>query len=105
MKINWTVKEKTTKQEMVSSDNRWHISQMPDDCVVGKFYLSNYDLLLSPYGSGSDYKTCFESFIDRCDANIENIRRIQREAIEYLEQLKQLDDSAEVTPLNGEEQN
>lgn len=87
MKINWNIIEQEMKLKLVSSDKRWHISQMQEDNEESKFYLSNYDLLLTPYGIGSNFKTCFESFIDDCDARVEKIRKIQREAIEYLKQL------------------
>lgn len=93
MKINWTVKEETIKQEIVSSDNRWHISENEE----GNFYLSNYDLLLTPHGIGSDYKTCFESFINDCDRHIEDIRKAQQEAREMLKEIEE-------PVLNGEEQ-
>ena len=83
-KINWNIIEQEMKQEMVSSDNRWHISKTQKGNEEGKFFLTNYDLLLAPHGSGPDYKTCFESFIEDCDIHIEKIRKIQQEAKEHM---------------------
>ena len=66
-KINWNITDQELKQEMVSSDNRWHISKSQKGDAECKFFLTNYDLLLTPYGSGPDYKVCFETFIKDCD--------------------------------------
>ena len=69
---------------MISSDNRWHISKTQKSEDESKFFLINYDLLLTPNGSGSNYKVCFETFIENCDLFIEKVRKIQQEAKEYL---------------------
>ena len=83
-KINWNITEQELKQELVSSDNRWHISKTQKGEEESKFFLTNYDLLLSPHGSGPDYKACFETFIEDCDKFIEKIKKIQQEAREHL---------------------
>ena len=83
-KINWNITEQELKQELVSSDNRWHISKTQKGEEESKFFLTNYDLLLTPHGSGPDYKACFETFIEDCDRFVEKIRNIQQEAREHL---------------------
>ena len=83
-KINWNITEQELKQELVSSDNRWHISKTQKGEEESKFFLTNYDLLLTPHGSGPDYKVCFETFIDDCDRFVEKIRNIQQEEREHL---------------------
>ena len=82
--ILWNMTDQELKQEMVSSDNRWHISRTQKGKEESKFFLTNYDLLLTPHGSGPDYKVCFETFIDDCDRFVEKIRSIQQEAREHL---------------------
>ena len=81
---NWYDNEEELKQELVRSDNRWHISKTQKGEKWSKFFLTNYDLLLTPHGSGPDYKVCFETFIENCDQNIEKIRKIQQEAREHM---------------------
>lgn len=83
-KINWNITDQELKQEMVSSDNRWHISKSQKGDAECKFFLTNYDLLLTPHGSGPDYKVCFETFIEDCDRFVEKIRNIQQEAKEHM---------------------
>ena len=83
-KINWNITEQELKQELVSDDNRWHISKTQKGEEDSKFFLTNYDLLLTPHGSGPDYKVCFETFIENCDLFIEKIKKIQQEAREHM---------------------
>ena len=83
-KINWNITEQELKQELVSNDNRWHISKTQKGEEESKFFLTNYDLLLTPHGSGPDYKVCFETFIEDCDRFVEKIRNIQQEAREHM---------------------
>ena len=40
--------------------------------------------VLTPHGSGPDYKVCFETFIENCDQYIEKIKKIQQEAREHM---------------------
>ena len=47
-KINWNITDQELKQELVSSDNRWHISKTQKGEEESKFFLTNYDLLLLP---------------------------------------------------------
>ena len=82
--ISWKMTDQELKQELVSSDNRWHISKTQKGEEESKFFLTNYDLLLTPHGSGPDYKACFETFIEDCDQFIEKIKNIQQEAREHL---------------------
>ena len=82
--INWKITEQELKQEMVSTDNRWHISKTQKPDADSKYFLTNYDLLLTPHGNGPDYKVCFETFIENCDQFIEKVRLIQQEAREHL---------------------
>ena len=98
-KINWNITEQELKQELVSSDNRWHISKTQKGEEESKFFLTNYDLLLTPHGSGPDYKVCFETFIENCDQYIEKIKKIQREAREHMTVL--LCGNREMTPMKS----
>ena len=82
-KIKWNTTELEIKQEMVSSDNRWHISKMQRG-EDAKFHLVNYELLLTPSGSGENPDVCLETFIKSCDEYIEKVRKIQQEAKEIL---------------------
>ena len=61
MNIEWKITEQTVAQKLTSSDNRWHISRKQTGKEPSKFFLANCDLLLSPHGTGKDYKECFES--------------------------------------------
>ena len=49
--------------------------------------LTNYDLLLSPHGTGKDYRECFESFIADCDDYIRKVTAIRDEARMHMEKL------------------
>jgi hypothetical protein len=62
--INWKVTAQEVKQEMVSADNRWHITMNQKGKEKSNFFMSNYDLLLTPNGSASDFRDCFASFIE-----------------------------------------
>lgn len=84
-KINWNIVNQETKQELRSDDNRWHISKTQRGEAESEFHLINYDLLITPHGSGANNKECFETFIENCDQYIEKIREIQKEAREHLE--------------------
>jgi len=86
-KIKWMVTEQNLSQQLVSDDNRWHISKTQNGHADSAFFLSNYDLLLTPHGSGSDYRECFEKFIADCDAFIEKTGNIRDEAREHLNAL------------------
>lgn len=87
-KINWTVTKSESKRELVSSDNRWHVSetQKPDGAI--RLFLTNYDLVIPPSGSGSNYKECFESFLKNSERYIERIRNIQQEIKENMEAME-----------------
>ena len=39
-KINWNITEQELKQELVSSDNRWHISKTQKGEEESKFFLT-----------------------------------------------------------------
>lgn len=88
--INWKVTDQEVKQEMVSSDNRWHITKNQKGKGESNFFLTNYELLLSPNGSGPDYRVCFATFIENCDIYIEKIRRIQQEAKDHLDSMHKM---------------
>ena len=42
---------------------------------------------VSPHGSGTDYKQCFETFITDCDAFIEKVKAIRDQARTHMEEL------------------
>ena len=85
--IEWEITEQESQQEMVSSDGRWHITKNQKGEQPPQFYLTNYDLLLSPHGSGTDYRQCFESFIADCDACIARMRDIRDQARTHMEEM------------------
>ena len=85
--IEWKIPEQMLSQELVSTDNRWHISKTQSGHADAEFFLTNYDLLLSPHGTGKDYRECFESFIADCDKFVALIGRIKTEAREHLDAL------------------
>ena len=87
MEIEWKITEQESQQEMVSADGRWHISKSQKGEQPPSFYLSNYDLLVSPHGSGTDYKQCFESFIADCDACIARMQDIRNQARTHMEEM------------------
>lgn len=88
--IEWEVSEKDFTQELTSKDRRWHISKKKTGHKEPEFFMSNYDLLLTPHGSGSDYRQCFETFIADCDRFVELTGKIKAEAERHLVQLEQV---------------
>ena len=87
MNIEWKITEQESQQEMVSADGRWHISKNQRGEQAPQFYLTNYDLLLTPHGSGTDYKQCFGSFIAECGTFIEKIKTIREQARKHMEEM------------------
>ena len=79
--IEWKIPEQMLSQELVSTDNRWHISKTQSGHSDAEFFLTNYDLLLS------DYRECFESFIADCDDYIRKVTAIRDEARMHMEKL------------------
>ena len=94
-KIEWKVTEQNLSQELVSSDNRWHISKTQEGSAKPKFFLSNYDLLLTPHGAGADYRDCFEKFIADCDTYINKVKAARDEAVSHLTELVEAAESLE----------
>lgn len=88
--LKWNIEEQEVTQKMVSSDARWHISKRHNK-EADNFFLTNFNLLLTPNGVGADYKECFQSFIDNCDSYIEKVKQIQQEAKEHLNQMNQIE--------------
>lgn len=84
-KINWSITKFESKRELVSSDYRWHVSESQKSDGTRELFLTNYDLLLAPNGSGSNHKECFETFIESCERYIERVRNIQQEVKEHME--------------------
>ena len=94
--INWNIATSETKEELVSRDGRWHISKTQKGEEESKFFLINYDLLLTPNGNGNNYKACFEDFIENCEQYIEKVRKVQQEAREYMNSIQDSADDSEV---------
>lgn len=90
--IEWKITEQNLSQELVSTDNRWHISKTQKGNAEPEFFLSHWNLLLTPHGSGSDYRECFEKFIADCDEYVKKIAAIQAEAREHLQLLLQTEE-------------
>ena len=78
--IKWKVTEQNVTQELVSEDNRWHISKKQEGTKEPGFFMTNYDLLLTPHGTGKDYRECFETFMQRCDEYAKLLAKVQDEA-------------------------
>jgi len=86
--IEWQEPEQHIKQERVSKDKRWHLSTaQPSDPKTPALFLTNYDLLLSPYGNGANCQECFETFIRNCETFIDKVKTARNEAEIYLRQL------------------
>lgn len=100
-KIKWELTEQMQRNVMTSEDKRWHWTKEEQLGVEPRMFLSNYDLLLSPSGTGKDVRECFENFIESCNQAIERIRKAQQEAREYISETdgasgkKRLNDNAE----------
>ena len=88
-KIEWQIKDQEVKQDMASADNRWHISRNQKGHEEPKLFLTNYDLLLAPHGTGKDYVECFRTFIQNCDDFVSKVQQIKAEAEQHLEELRQ----------------
>ena len=82
--IEWRITEQNLSQELASQDDRWHISKTQKGSEEPQFFLTNYDLLLTPHGTGADYRECFESFIKNCDAFVEKVKAVRAEAKEHM---------------------
>ena len=93
--IEWKIPEQMLSQELVSTDNRWHISKTQSGDADAEFFLSNYDLLLTPHGTGVDYRECFEKFIADCDAFIRKVAAVQNDARMHMETLLKAAESLE----------
>jgi hypothetical protein len=87
MDIEWKITEQESRQEMVSADGRWHISKNQQGEQSPQFFLTNYDLLYAPHGSGTDYKQCFESFITDCDAFIAKVKAVRDLAQTHMKEM------------------
>ena len=83
-KIEWQIKDQEIKQDITSEDNRWHISRSQKGHDEPKLFLTNYDLLLTPHGTGKDYLECFQNFIKNCDQYVEQILRAKEEAKQHI---------------------
>ena len=94
-KINWKVQTQEINQDITSEDNRWHISRKQKGHDDPTLFLTNYDLLLSPHGTGKDYLECFQSFIQNCDESICKIQQIKAEAKAHLEELQKAERALE----------
>ena len=87
-KITWAhPEEPQTVQELVSVDKRWHISKTETNGNVN-FFLSNWDILVTPHGTGTNISECFETFVADCNAYIEKVKKIRDEAMEYLNEME-----------------
>ena len=86
-KIEWKITEQNLSQELVSKDNRWHISKKQKGESKPEFFLSQWELILTPHGTGSDYRECFETFIADCSAYINKVKAIRDEAASHLTEL------------------
>ena len=86
-KIEWKITEQNLSQELVSTDNRWHISKKQKGESKPEFFLSQWELILTPHGSGADYRECFETFIADCNAYIDKVKAVRDEAESHLTEL------------------
>lgn len=86
-RIEWKISEQNLSQELISADSRWHISKTQKGTEKPTFFMFNYDLLLTPHGTGADYRECFETFIADCDAFIRKVEAVRDEAKAHLQSL------------------
>jgi len=76
------------KANPVDSESTGYQEQRTRDSLAKKMRVSpHYDLFLAPYGTGANYRECFETFIADCDAFIEKAGKIRDEAWEHLNAL------------------
>ena len=94
-KINWKVQNQEINQDITSEDNRWHISRKQKGHYDPTLFLTNYDLLLTPHGTGKDYQECFQTFIQNCDEFVNKIQQIKAEAKAHLEELQKAERALE----------
>ena len=87
-KIEWQIKDQEIKQDITSEDNRWHISRSQKGHEEPKLFLTNYNLLLTPHGTGKDYLECFQDFIKNCDQYVEQIMKAKEEAKQHIQALE-----------------
>lgn len=87
-KINWKIEKNEIIEELVSEDNRWHISKKANGEKEIKLHLVNFDLLRSPSGSGENYAECFENFLQNSEQHIQKIRKVQQEIMDYVKALE-----------------
>ena len=85
--IEWKMTEQNVTQELTSADNRWHISKRQEGTKEPGFFMTNYDLLLTPHGTGKDYRECFTTFIQNCDEYLKLTAKVRDEAKEHLNAL------------------
>jgi len=85
--IEWKVTEQNITQELTSKDNRWHITKRQEGTKEPEFFMTNYDLLLTPHGKGKDYRECFTTFIRSCDEFVKLTEKVRDEAKEHLNAL------------------
>ena len=83
-KINWKVQTQEINQDITSEDNRWHISRKQKGHDDPTLFLTNYDLLLVPHGTGKDFQT----FIQNCDEFVNKVQQIKAEAQQHLDELQ-----------------
>ena len=88
-KIEWTITKNEQTEECESADGRWHLSRSQTGDQPPAARLCNYDLLLSPAGTGDTLAACLHSFIAACDQYQQKLTAIQTEARAQLEQLNQ----------------
>ena len=85
--IQWEVTDQSVTQELVSKDHRWHISKSQKGHDEPRFFMSNYDLLLCPHGTGKDYLECFQTFLKSCDEFVALTQKIRTETEKHLQEL------------------
>ena len=90
--IEWQKPEQERQVSIQSKDGIWRVICSNYDSPKPDFFLTNSDLLLTPHGTGHDYREAFESFIASCEPYIEKIRLARKAAAE---QLKQMNRTAE----------
>lgn len=83
--IEWRAPEQEQQVSIQSKDDVWRMLSSNYHTDNPDFFLSNSDLLLTPHGTGHDYREAFESFIAGCDVYIEKVRLAQEKAKQHLE--------------------
>lgn len=83
--IEWKNPEAEQQVSIQSKDDVWRMLSSNYHTENPDFFLTNSDLLLTPHGTGRDYREAFESFIACCDTYVDKVRHARLLAKQHLD--------------------